>query len=331
MSRLPISLLLSLVGLLFSGLALGAPPSVIIHGEAEVSGETIWLSDIATIQGGEDPQALFAALARVSLGPAPKPGSSRTLSQGAITTRIRGAIGDVPTIVPAKVTVTRASDPIPLEEVEDAVIQWAEERLNHPDGVVTLEDISLDGAIPAPTHHQGFRVQGASRALVSGAMSMDVILLLPGGVTQRIPFTARLIIDAPVVIVARPISRGTSLSDDDLRVEMRQLERGPLPIMDPEAALGLLTTRALKAGLPLMERDVAFPPDVMEGDPITLVIRSGSLKITVPGEAKADGRIGELISVYCPSTRRLLRGEVLEAGIVELHYLSTSQIPGDRR
>ncbi|GAA4009844.1 hypothetical protein GCM10022280_03640 [Sphingomonas swuensis] len=57
---------------------------------------------------------------------------------------------------------------------------------------------------------------------------------------------------------------------------------------------------------------------VRRGQPVTLLIRSGALRIATAGRALSDGQLGQRIRVVALATRRTLDGVVENNGEVRL-------------
>jgi flagella basal body P-ring formation protein FlgA len=54
-----------------------------------------------------------------------------------------------------------------------------------------------------------------------------------------------------------------------------------------------------------LEQPMAAPKLVRRGQPVTLVVRSGTLTISAQGRALSDGRAGDLVRVVSSSSRTI--------------------------
>lgn len=122
-----------------------------------------------------------------------------------------------------------------------------------------------------------------------------------------------------VVMLARTIQRGAVLSRNDLRTVERDvtaLNSGYFS--KPEALAGHRLRRSAAAGTVLTPALVHRPPAIARGDRITLVSNGGGVSVSAPGEALADARRGERLSVRNLSSGKVVEGVVRDQGVVEV-------------
>jgi flagella basal body P-ring formation protein FlgA len=88
----------------------------------------------------------------------------------------------------------------------------------------------------------------------------------------------------------------------------------------PTAAevLGARTIRRVSAGDILQAGFVATPPVVQMGEPVTAIARIGDIEVAARFVAEDNGRIGDLIRIVNPDTKRTLRARIIKAGTVEV-------------
>lgn len=120
-----------------------------------------------------------------------------------------------------------------------------------------------------------------------------------------------------VVIINRSLPRGTVLSSGDLRLERRELNSlhsGYL--VDPERAKDMVLRRALSGGTVLTPHMVEPQRLVHRGERVTLISENSVVTVRMAGEAMADGSYGDRVRVRNLSSRRVVEGRVLSAGVV---------------
>lgn len=123
----------------------------------------------------------------------------------------------------------------------------------------------------------------------------------------------------PVLVAARPLSRGAHLTADDLQLveqDVSSLTTGYLT--DPEEAEGKVLKRMVTAGTPLTPSIVQAPRLIRRGERVTLLAETGGLQVRVAGKALADGAVGERVRVQNLSSRRIVEGEVVSPGVVKI-------------
>lgn len=129
---------------------------------------------------------------------------------------------------------------------------------------------------------------------------------------------------APVVIAARALPRGTTLTTEDLTVERRRVQRGRSgSVGDPATLAGQVTTRTLPAGQVVSLNGVRAPRLVRRGERVMLAAENAAIRIRMGGKALEDGAAGERISVRNLSSDRVVEGVVAEAGLVVVRAAAT--------
>ncbi|BAU58876.2 flagellar basal body P-ring formation protein FlgA [Halorhodospira halochloris] len=127
-------------------------------------------------------------------------------------------------------------------------------------------------------------------------------------------------IGADVVVASRPLSRGTTLDHDDVRIARRDVRRARGEwFTDIGDAIGLEAQRNIRQGDPITSRMVDQPLFVSRGERVT--IQSGGqsgISITARGEAQENGRQGERIRVENLDSGREIEGRVVAPGVVRV-------------
>jgi flagella basal body P-ring formation protein FlgA len=132
--------------------------------------------------------------------------------------------------------------------------------------------------------------------------------------------TAQVDLSVPVLVAARALPRGRELAAEDLSLALLPYNQARGALNDPDQALGATLKTALAAGAPLRERSLAQSFLVRSGDIVILVARQGNLNVTTPGEAKADGALGDIITVMNQSSKKNVRGRIVGPGRVEVVF-----------
>jgi flagella basal body P-ring formation protein FlgA len=109
------------------------------------------------------------------------------------------------------------------------------------------------------------------------------------------------------------------LSRQDLVAVQRDV--GALPygyFTDSETLVGQQLKRPVRPGDILSPAMVAPAPAVERGQTVWIAAESGGIKVTMKGEALADGAIGERVPVRNLSSKRVLEAEVISANLVRV-------------
>lgn len=111
----------------------------------------------------------------------------------------------------------------------------------------------------------------------------------------------------------------------ELRLRQRKIDPKSLPITIPASVL-ITSNRAASGWVSeathAMDTASVGPSPylVKRGDVIRVMIRTASAEITALGEARQDGRLGDLVEVKNVDTGKRFTGRVVSAGVVEVIY-----------
>lgn len=121
----------------------------------------------------------------------------------------------------------------------------------------------------------------------------------------------------PVVVLARPVSPGDTLSPDDVRLDQRDL--GSLVtgyFTDPKQVVGKQVKRSLGVGQPLSRLAVTSPKLVRRGDRVVLLARTDKFEVRMEGKILSDGAAGDRVQVRNLRSNRVVEGSLTTDGIV---------------
>lgn len=91
-------------------------------------------------------------------------------------------------------------------------------------------------------------------------------------------------------------------------VDMVCCDGAAVATVDPHTPQRL--RRAVRAGSPVLQADLAGVPDVLAQQPVTLAVERGAVRIVVAGTALMDGVVGERISVRPQGSRSAVQARV---------------------
>jgi flagella basal body P-ring formation protein FlgA len=142
--------------------------------------------------------------------------------------------------------------------------------------------------------------------------------LFAGGVRTG-SVVAKLDVAGSVVRTRQALSRGdrveagnVELVDADLKDLL--LKRQP----SLEDVVGAEARRDIAAHEILTDALVLAPPTVQSGDEVRVSVTAGPVRVTGTGRASGSGRVGDLIRVLVPSSRRGLKARITGPGSVEI-------------
>ncbi len=206
--------------------------------------------------------------------------------------------------------------------VEDAA------RRNLPDTVVEVEchSIMVRSAVDIPADAiVQLRVRGDGDEDWLGQATLEGILTVNGDRRDPIRITADIVAWVEVPVVREPVARGERVRDEHLSVARREADTLPNGTLRQVARIvGRQAKRDLGLNQLVRGADLDVAVDAERNRPVTLVVGSGALRVTVAGVLKQDGRLGELVAVYAPSTKSVVHGILRSSDVVEVPLASAS-------
>ena len=154
-----------------------------------------------------------------------------------------------------------------------------------------------------------------------GSNTLLVDYLKDGRVLRRVRMVGYVEVRIPVVVLARPVARGTLISEDILVLEPRPLTRLPHDVLtDPSRALGKRVKYSLSAGKVLRLSQIEEPPVIRRNQIVKIVARTPYLTVIAKGQARQDGRPGEIIRVRNLSSKKEVFARVVSPNTVEVSF-----------
>jgi flagella basal body P-ring formation protein FlgA len=185
-------------------------------------------------------------------------------------------------------------------------------------GTIRVDAGRLDARLhfPAcPMALQGFLPPGGRSV---GNTTIGVRCPSPASPWQLyVPVTVRVM--DQVVVAARPLSRGVTLSADDVRLVEYDLATLPSGyLLDLAKAVGAQMRLPVAAGSVLLPSQIEGPRLVRRGDLVNAVARAGGLEVRIQAQALADGAAGDTIKLRNPLTKKEFSGVVTPEGLVQV-------------
>lgn len=287
------------------------PVLISLRAESTIRGASIRLGDVADIQGG-DP-ALVTRLRAVEVGRSPLPGLSRTLDLPYIKARVRLAQIDPAGLtwdVPPAVTVLAASQRLPGSDLVAAAREQVLALRAAEGGPASIQPTAIppDLTLPAGTLELKARVRPGTD--LSGTVPVTVEAWVDGAQVRSLSVGVKVVPLAEVLVAARLIPRHSLIGPEDVKVERRPLGTGTEPLREPAAALQQRAIRTINPGEPILATLLEFPPLVRRGDIVTLTVQGPGLTAVTQGEAREDGKAGQIIRVRNRTSGREVYGQV---------------------
>jgi len=312
-----------LMASVFAETVQGAPISIIVKKKATVNGDEIRLKDVMESCSDAD---LKKRIGNVTLTKAPRPGREKTIRGSRIISLLRtqnrlSSSTPADIAVPDRIRVVRAHQSVPHKRLNRLFHEYLVARMKDDADVFKVSRFSVRGVGVLPTGRIGFSALKPSSKKTTGRVSLPVRVYVDGEDVGKVVVSGWVDRYREVVCADRYLSRNTLLDSTDVRLEQINISRAPANLVtDIDLAVGKRLKQSVKEGKYLRSNMLALPPAVQKGDRIKLVAESGSLKVATVGIAKGSGGIGDQIRVENITSKKTVRGRVIDASTVEILF-----------
>lgn len=303
------SLLLGVSTLLLVGNAALAQ-EMRLKSEVAVSSDTIRLDQLIENAGKLGETAMFRA---------PLPGGRGTIRTDRILLAARemGLTG-IDTGSITAVTITRPGRTIARTEMEEHIARAANERGVLGDLAVLLDEHVTTRLVDA---NRMDALKTVSFVRDARANRFEARLMLAGAPdgSEAWIVTGSIVETREIAVPAIDLERGDAIQAKDLILIKRPASQVAGEIIRPASELiGMVPRRALKAGEPVRQADVAKPILVDKNQLVTVVYSTKGLNLSMRGRAQSSGTMGESIKVQNPQSKRMLEGTVSGPGQITI-------------
>ncbi len=212
---------------------------------------------------------------------------------------------------------------ITQQAVHVAVEEYVRSRLDGKTHVDERFDIHIrwqgDILLDAPIGRVSFEVHPVSPNPFRGPAVVRAEILVNERTEKVLTMTVDTRFYRDVLVTTRAVRRGTLFADDMVELEERDVTNLRYGYFSDVAALsGMQARRPVGAGAVVNERHVELIPVVKRGDGITMMAQSPNMQISASGVALQDGGMGEHIRVKNTDSGKIVIGEVVDAGTVQV-------------
>ena len=167
---------------------------------------------------------------------------------------------------------------------------------------------------PAPSPGVALTDDAAFELVGTGAGGHWWLSVRDAGEAMRVRVRAG--IEATEAVAARRLERGVTLTEADIARAVA-VQWGEPQRDAADVGAGWVTRRVIAAGEPLRPPAVAPPLLVNAGELVQVVVRRGSVELTLRAQAVSSAAAGEQVTVRTEAGRRL-RGSAVARGVVRI-------------
>lgn len=137
------------------------------------------------------------------------------------------------------------------------------------------------------------------------------------GEAESFTVTGSVLETREIVVPMSDIERGDAVQAKDVMLVKRPAALiGPDAITQLSDLVGMIPRKALRAGEPVKQTDIARPILVEKNQLITAIYISGGLRLAMRGRAMANGAMGENVRIQNTQSKRIVEGTVSGPGQV---------------
>ena len=300
---------------------IAAAQTLHIKDKAETQGAQVRLGELATITGITDKQA--ATFARVPICASPMPGATREIGADYLVARARsfGVPVDTMKIEGAKQTrvTSRSGNVLTPEFLAFKLENYIYENMPWSRDEVEITCVPMGRPITLPAGHLEVRIEHRPGYQFVGDGVFPTSVFLDNQRVRSMYMKARVEVYHPIVVAADSIRRGSRVSADQLELRTAPLSQtGGDYFLEPDMVVGMIARRDIAPGTTITSDKVEKPILIDRGDEALLIYSAGSIEISMKVRAKTRGRMGEIVAVENPTSRKTLDAIVTGPGKVEL-------------
>jgi flagellar basal body P-ring formation protein FlgA len=301
------------------GFAVEEKISVSMFENSSVNSKEIYLSDIARINSPE--QAMNDKLQKVFICRSAEPGSSVNLNISYVKSRAKQQ-GVTPESITWNgsdhVTVETKSLSLSMQEIQSSAEAFISELVGKSTAKVSIKPANDVKPIVLPDGKVDIRIELVSPYTVNDNTLLRFILSVDGRDYEKriIPFKVDVIKD--VVMTAKDINLHKALVADDLVVASQNVGLSTNAFYTKDELVGKRAKRVLSKGILITSDMVEKTPIVKQGDLVTIVVESASLRVTAQGKAVENGIDGQVIRVINTLSMKEVQARIVDEKTVKI-------------
>jgi flagellar basal body P-ring formation protein FlgA len=285
---------------------------------ASVEDTSVTLADVADFDIQSD---LAKALGSQVIASAPAPGQEILLQTGTLRQHLTTTLS-IPTSVQwngaATIRVHRKGISIGPEKIQSIIAEFFQKHRNDlPEAQLHFIPASLPLPFILPSGELTWEVFPSNPKILSSS-SISLIFSVNGHVRKNISIFGHIEALAPVAVAVSTIQRGSVLTADQVHVLTRDIAETNSPCIDPRDIVGKKTNRTIKEGTVIERAWLDFPPMIIKGQMVKIILNNGDLHIATAGMANMNGTKDQIIRVQNITSKKMIYCRVMAPGIVEV-------------
>ncbi len=212
-------------------------------------------------------------------------------------------------------TVVEAAEIQSLKSIRDTAETFVMSQYSSGDAQVEIIPVKLDPRLRLVNCDQALDAEYSSSSRRGGRLTVNVKCNGSKPWTLYVPVQVKVMQN--VVVLSHSLSRNSIISQSDLKIEQRDINRMTAGYFsDLQEVIGKTLKRSVGAGLALSPAYVESQRLVKRGQQVILLAQTGSITVKMSGKAMANGAAGERIKVKNLSSNRVIEGVITEEGVI---------------
>jgi flagella basal body P-ring formation protein FlgA len=314
---------LAVVILLFAAFAGNAQDKITIRvaAEATIESDRVTLGDISRISGGVESAG---RLGSISLGYAPNIGMSREINRAQIVLAISAAgfsEGDFVLDSSLNIVIHRTGQQVSEVQIRETVEKSVLALLPADRIEARVLRLEVPPRILVPAGKLEIRTNIAGIRNLFARFSLPVEIRVNNKIVRTFAANIEIEAFANVAVAVKELAGQAKIIETDVRFERKRLVR-PLAsyVLDAARLRGAMLIKDITAGSELTSDLFVAGIVIKYGDAVRLEAVSGTLKVTINGEARSAGKIGDRIAVKNMQSGAILQAFVVDEGIARVAF-----------
>ncbi|MBD3319599.1 MAG: flagellar basal body P-ring formation protein FlgA [Chitinivibrionales bacterium] len=289
------------------------------HDSTTVKGTQIPLGRAAHIKA-ENPEKI-QTLEKISIGESAPPGYARYLNPGEI---VRLKLSKLyPTLTfrlshTRRVNIATDFQEKVIGDFEQEIAGFIQESSEWDPGDMAVEIRNARHNFRLYNKPYTLSFSGLRSPFPRGPFRLQM-LFVQGEKTFRIGVSCMAHVTTKVITAKQTIGRGERLGPHNCSVARKNISQYRYtPYSDIRALENRTTVRTIVQGSIISDKNTEKPPLVCKGDLVSIIMRRGPVAVAVDGRARENGSAGDRIWVENISSRKLVRGKIINASEVAI-------------
>ncbi len=208
-------------------------------------------------------------------------------------------------------------EPDLLRELAGGFLQDQVDEWNSPETRYEVVVDRVDSRLRLLDCGESLQVSAPPQGIAPGRVAVRISCA--GEQPWNIYVTGRIRALRQVVVTARPMGRGETITASDLMLldqELDQLRRGYFT--EPAEVIGKVVKRPIPGNRVVESRAIAMPRLIKRGEMVQIVAENQTVRVQMEGVALSDGALGDRIQVRNRRSGRVVSAVVNGSGQVDV-------------